>query len=482
MQSSAPYRPPLPRRSQANNGTDNSDRCPFIGSAADPGTSLAFSSDANQCFSTRLPVPISTIHQENYCLSAKYETCPVYREHEARAAGSAALLPLTAVGVAAAGGSPAWSASGTVKPSSEAGVAASMAMAPAAVPATKPSLLFPWEEQAHPDFQADIASATARRRSARVNLRPVLIALLLLALIPLAWWVWTAVRPDSGDAGESAGGTVITLPTVAASSAAGDSSGGGSGTGSLPQATPTAGEASIGGAVATAATATPLPATALPEPTATLSDLARIAATATALFQNATAAPECSAPAWWVSYRVEDGDTIDALANARGITPEEMIAANCLTGPDLTPGMMLLLPPVGLIAIQPEQPTATATATTRATSTAVATRVTRLPTRPPILFPSPTFPVVIILPTSQPPTMEPTDEPTDEPQVRPTNRPTTAPTSIAPPTATPPNPFPTATPPGFATSTPPGSDGGTVTPTTTGTPGPATATAPAPLP
>lgn len=79
--SSNPYRPPLTRRAATGpDGNARPGRCPHLGTEVDPGTSLAFPSDANHCYRTRLPVPISAIHQENYCLSARYTACPVYRQ------------------------------------------------------------------------------------------------------------------------------------------------------------------------------------------------------------------------------------------------------------------------------------------------------------------------------------------------------------------------------------------------------------------
>ncbi|MEZ4519214.1 MAG: hypothetical protein R3C44_21135 [Chloroflexota bacterium] len=65
------YRPPL-KRPQAIDAESSAfiGRCPHLGTMADPGTALAFASDANQCYSTRLPVPVSMVHQQSYCLSA----------------------------------------------------------------------------------------------------------------------------------------------------------------------------------------------------------------------------------------------------------------------------------------------------------------------------------------------------------------------------------------------------------------------------
>jgi LysM repeat protein len=472
MQSSAPYRPTPSNSQQAAEASDSTGQCPFLGSSTAPGTSLEFSSDSNKCFSTRLAVPVSTIHQANYCLSSNYETCPVYRERASKANGApvvplAAIAPTAAVGTTntLAGSSLSWSEPLDIF--APAGQESSGRVAEATPPqpsAANSPLLFPWEETPHPDFQADLVSSTARRRSRRVNRRPVLIALLLLALIPLVWWAWTNVRPGSRGADESVEGTVVTLPTLMATTRADAPAAGGGDIASsdTPATTESAATAESAGSAGSAG-AVPGKATAEPTAEPTASELENIALTATALFVNATAVTECAAPSWWVAYTVEEGDTIDALAVTRGISSEELIVANCLAGPDLVTGSMLLLPPVGVIALLPT-----------ATATPPATRVSGLPTRRPIFFPTPTFPVVIILTPAAP-----TAEATDEPATRPPARPTTAPTSAAQPTATAPNPFAsaTSTPPAFMTSTPP-PIGGTATPTPTGTAGVATQTPP----
>lgn len=457
MQRSAPHRP------QANEISESTVSCPFLGSSTQSTAAVEFPSDTNKCYSNRLAIPISTIHQENYCLSPNFDTCPVYRERSARATG-APLLPLTAtVGAANLDNMRAmWPEpdDGTV-PVATAGAASAAAMA---TPARAP---YTWEETPHPDFQADMAAASARRypRSRQVNLRPVLLGLLLLALIPLAWWLWTTVRPGPRSTAESVEGTVVTLPTLMATPIPGNNGSGNEGIAAAsPQGSPVAGGVGAGDPT--------LPPAAQPTAEPTLSDLERIALTATALFANATPVSDCAAPSWWVAYTVEAGDTIDALATTRGILPQELIVANCLAGNELAVGTVLMLPPVGVIVIQP----ATETPTPTPTATNVRPTSTTRPTRAPILFPTPTFPVIIIL-TPQLPTAEPTEPPpTEERPVRPT----TAPTSAVQPTATAPNPFPTATAPNiFPTSTPP-VFGGSITPTPTGTAGAPTQTPPSP--
>lgn len=471
MQRSISYRPPLPRRAQTTHAPGTPDRCPLLGTTADPGTSLAFPSDANYCHSTRLPVPISTIHQESFCLSPNYENCPVFRQHNA-AKQESTFLPVAAVAVAGVDDDDdddPWAPTADVEPvalamSGVSGMAAATARPPAS------PLSFPWEEPAHPDFQADVAAATARRDARRGSTRRIWVGLLLLALIPLAWWLWTNVRPGARGASEEAGGTIVTLPTLMATSAAEASAPGGAAVadaGAMATPSPVSGGE---------AQATPL-SSPTAEATATASDLERIAATATALFAAATPVTECVAPSWWVIYSVEAGDTIEGLAAMRGILPEELIVANCLAGPELQPGMLLWLPPVGVVVAQQGQTTTTATAT------ATPPRRPVLPTRAPFPFPTPTFPVVIIIPTTAP-TRTPIDEsPTYEPPTRQPTRPPVQPTATLPgvsATATVPGIFPTSTPPSFGpTQTPPGF-GPTATPTPTGVAGSPTQTPPAP--
>jgi len=477
MQSSAPYRPPLPRANAANGASVNG-RCPLLGTPADTNTSLSFPSDANHCFSTRFAVPISTIHQENYCLSDHYGDCPVYRQRQqADAVIAAPLMAAVAVGPLLGADGPSAPEWDEPEPVSAAAVAAMSAAGAAAYAPTPPAPLFNWEQPTHPDFQADMDAAAARRRPARgVDSRAVLVALLLLALIPLAWWAWTALR--SGTPQATAPGTVVTLPTSRADSGqAALATTGAGGIAVLPDATATSTAtppATAGGAVEPVepATITPIP---------TMSQLEGVAATATALFLNATVVTECAAPDWWVAYTVEAGDTIETLAAQRGIRPEELIVANCLAGPELTPGALLRLPPVGVIVALPATVAPTSAAPTPMPSrTAGPTRFPVLPTPPVvIIFPTPTFPIFGTA------TAEPPDQPTDSPP-RPTARPTQAPTSAVPPTATPPNPFPTATSPGNRptatppvgqpTATPPGAQpsrtppGNGNNPTPTGTP------------
>lgn len=475
MQQSTAHRPPLLRRPQTADAASAPDRCPYLGTAADPNTSLTYPSDANQCHSTRLPVPISTIHQENYCLSPHYEACPVYRQ-QATAASGGSLLPLTAVAVTAAAveeDEPApWEVVEAAAPTAALAGAAlfeppAVTPPPPVVPSPSRSVLS-WDQPAHPDFTADMAAETARRRQPRrVDGRPVLIGLLLLLLIPLVWWLWTTVRPGARGAAEI-NGAVVTLPTLVATAEIPPTDSAAIAAVASPTPQAAAGQ--------TDAQATDAPAVV--EPAATATDLENIAATATALFAEATPVTECVAPAWWVAYTVEAGDTLESLAAARGVLPEALIVANCLAGPDLPAGLVIALPPVGVIVALPGQATATATR-----PAATPTRVSPLPTAP-FIFPTPTAPVVIFLPTAS--AVAPTDVPTTRPPTRQPTRPPAASPTMTPvnpaATATIPFVFPTTTPPApvtpGATQTPP-FIGPTATPTATVVGGP-TQTPPAP--
>ncbi len=446
QRSAAPYRPPLIRRPSAvgnTNGTPG--RCPFLGTPADPGTSLAFPSEANHCFRSRFPIPISSIHQENYCLSLQYESCPVYRQFMTESEAAAA--PALALGGAAVAAEP------PRRPVESAGSAIAPAMAVGAGMALgsgRAAPALPLDEPAFPDFATDPGPAPEpERRREGIEGRTVLLGVLLLALLLLAGWAWLTFL-DGRNSPTTALGTVVTLPTLAATAdlAAGQSNGSVA-VGAAAEATATA-LAATAGSVADATT-TAAGATAVAEADS-------VAATATALFAGAAATAECRAPDWWVPYVTLEGDTVEALAAARGILPEELIVANCLPTPDLAPGTQLSLPPVGVIVLL-----ASPTPIPMTPTPPVAVQPTR---RPPLVIPIATFPVVIIIPTSMPLVPEPGDPPDDNPpgERPPVVRPTATPVIGARPTSTPPAVIPTVgatrTPPSLATAeptrTPPG--------------------------
>ena len=52
--------------------------CPFLGMLDDPQTSFSFPSEWNNCHNSKPVAPVSLTHQDNYCLTEKHGTCPVY--------------------------------------------------------------------------------------------------------------------------------------------------------------------------------------------------------------------------------------------------------------------------------------------------------------------------------------------------------------------------------------------------------------------
>lgn len=71
---------------------------------------------------------------------------------------------------------------------------------------------------------------------------------------------------------------------------------------------------------------------------------------ATATLAAATAEPTitpCGPPTTgWVPYTVQAGDTLSKLALSAGVSPEDVMLANCLESEDLSAGQVLYLPPL----------------------------------------------------------------------------------------------------------------------------------------
>ncbi len=58
----------------------------------------------------------------------------------------------------------------------------------------------------------------------------------------------------------------------------------------------------------------------------------------------------CAFPAGWIAYTIQAGDTVEALAEANGITAGQLAEANCLWSNDLPAGSVLYLPAPELTA------------------------------------------------------------------------------------------------------------------------------------
>lgn len=55
--------------------------------------------------------------------------------------------------------------------------------------------------------------------------------------------------------------------------------------------------------------------------------------------------PSCPSPAGWIPLVIQTGQTLEALARAYNISPEALMQANCLLTPTLIPGTVLYVPP-----------------------------------------------------------------------------------------------------------------------------------------
>ncbi len=424
MSSSNPprYRPPLTRTRTPAIGQSKSARysaCPYLGTEADPGTSLSYPTDANHCYRTRLPVPISGIHQESYCITDRYQSCPVYQQN----------LHLDDVAMAS-------------------------------VPVTF------YNEAMQPEAVAEVAS-TVPVEERDSNLRSVLMAALVLALLLGSWWIWRSFLADSDP--NLALNTLQTEPTIAIA----EQPPGGASEATTADGQPGSAPAAIIGADSEP-TATAFPPTAIPTEETERSDAAEIALPE--LPPTATPAPLAEVdvcertPVWWTPYVVQSGDTLDSLAEQLGLERDLIMESNCLDAMVIVPGLTISLPPLGIVV--DITPTGAITPTAELTATAIGTAVaTATAASGPIAgVPSATA-TSIVIPSATPAATATGDQPDDlvTPPPRPTRRPTTVPTSTIIPTATAPVlptvGGPTATPPvapsiGTPTATPPVLPGG----------------------
>jgi LysM repeat protein len=157
--------------------------------------------------------------------------------------------------------------------------------------------------------------------------------------------------------------------------------------------------------------------------------------------------PTCApAPADWVTYSVQRGDTLFSLARNSGTTLDVVVSVNCLGSTTIHVGQALLLPRL------PDTATPA-----QATSTAVPATATSRPTATAVMAPTATATVPwTSTPTQAAATLAPTDLPATY---------TATPAPVAAATATPTRPNPTIPPPSTPT---PGSPTPAATPTPLG--------------
>lgn len=78
-----------------------------------------------------------------------------------------------------------------------------------------------------------------------------------------------------------------------------------------------------------------------PLPSATIS-ITPLASTPTMSYSPSPT--PCQPPSGWLSYIIQQGDTLESLAEESMVSPETLISANCLADPSLLPGGILYLP------------------------------------------------------------------------------------------------------------------------------------------
>jgi LysM repeat protein len=91
------------------------------------------------------------------------------------------------------------------------------------------------------------------------------------------------------------------------------------------------------------ATPTDIPPTIPPAITITLTDLPTL--TPTTVMITAEDPEQCDPPPGWLPYTITSADTLNKLAEAAGLTPQELADANCLEESRLIPDTIIYLPP-----------------------------------------------------------------------------------------------------------------------------------------
>lgn len=89
------------------------------------------------------------------------------------------------------------------------------------------------------------------------------------------------------------------------------------------------------------------PTTAPPLPTPNLTPIIVSAGTQEVTPSSPTPLPpSCDIPSGWLPYVVKPGDTIEHLAQALAISPQQIVQGNCLLSSRLFPDTVLYLPPI----------------------------------------------------------------------------------------------------------------------------------------
>ena len=269
--------------------------CPYLGMAEDPATSFAFPTPANHCFSRRSPSSIEVHHQETFCLTGQYTTCPLFQE----------------------------AASGI--PESQ--------PAPRQLRHSLPALL---SKNVRTLFTASPAGARLRTI---FNTRSLAVVTSIVLLVMLFYFgrdslgaLSAAINGGDGAAGNlTAEAPTATRPIVVLSDNV---------TSSPTIAPPTASPTSSPTARPSATRTPALIATPSSTPDVTVTSEIEPTATATPTPE----ATSCGPPPGWVSYIVQPGENLFRISLRYNISMALLIEANCLTSSNVFAGQSLFVP------------------------------------------------------------------------------------------------------------------------------------------
>lgn len=357
--------------------TIRQDRCPLLGLVDDPDTAFAFSTDANHCHNTVPPASVRLSHQQEYCLSADYVSCPLFRQRD-KVSLPGRRRPLT-----------------------------KRLSFPSPLSGLKALLLESVAEGQLGQYRAHFLVGWA--------------ALLVGALILLLGWL------NAGAIADTKGRPIAERPLAAVHTPTSEPS-------PLP-ATATSLQKEAGAQADTrpartltpSATATPRvthaaagQATATPSPPPTETPLPTATPT---LPPTATPAPSgslCGPPSSWVLYTVQPGENLYRISLRYDVSLAQIRRANCLASNYIYAGQRIYVPYVA-----PSSTEATATSTSPPPSPTPDTPTPVPPTA--TLEPSPTPPATA---TPVPPTATPEPSPTSPPPADTPVPPTPTPTPL----------------------------------------------------
>lgn len=259
--------------------------CPYLGLADDADSHATYATEAHRCYRLPNPTRIAIPHQDKYCLGANHVTCPVYLGEGVPQSPQRA--PAVAAGAAGA--------------AAGAGIEAASSGNEAPVRGPRPGQRPKPQSEPRPK-RPSTGSLGPRPRSGGISMPVMTIGLFALAVVVIAIAFAIQNLTDDGDnSAISPGDSVATAAALAKTKTAEAG-----GTGQTPQVgttqTPGTGQTPAGSQTA-AASKTP-----------------------------GTGTPSSGAK----TYIVKSGDFCSTIADANGVTLQELLDANKMTEDDCT--------------------------------------------------------------------------------------------------------------------------------------------------